>query len=306
MISFIVPVYMSQDSLEELYTRIESVCSINSWVFEVVFVEDSGRDDSWVVIKALSQKHSHIRGYCLRRNYGQHNALLCGIRNAQGDLIVTLDDDLQNPPEEVPRLLDKLESGYDVVYGKPKRVQHNLFRDLSSQFTKIVLQKSMGVENAKNVSSFRIFRTNLRDAFTEFHGPSVNIDVLLTYGTKNFSFEIVDHYQRKYGQSGYTLSNLFAHALNMMTGFSIVPLQISSLIGVVLSLFGIVILIYVFIGWFTHGSATPGFAFLASIITIFSGAQLLALGIFGEYIARIHLKSMGIPSYSILEDTEKV
>ena len=109
MISFIVPVYMSQDSLEELYTRIESVCSINSWVFEVVFVEDCGRDDSWVVIKALSQTYSHIRGYCFRRNYGQHNALLCGIRNAKGDLIVTLDDDLQNPPEEVPKLLDKLE-----------------------------------------------------------------------------------------------------------------------------------------------------------------------------------------------------
>ena len=177
-----------------------------------------------MAIKELSKKNSNVRGYRMMGNYGQHNALLCGIRNARGDLIVTLDDDLQNPPEEVPKLFDKLESGYDVVYGRPYRAQHSLIRKLSSQITRIALRGAMGAENALNISTFRIFRSHLRGAFAEFNGPSVNIDVLLTYGTKSFSVVNVDHAPRKYGRSGYTTSKLLFLALNLVTGFSVIPL----------------------------------------------------------------------------------
>jgi glycosyltransferase involved in cell wall biosynthesis len=152
----------------------------------VILVNDGSRDQSWDRIVELSNQYSWITGMNLARNYGQHNALLCGIRQAQYEFIVTMDDDLQNPPEEIPGLLAKLAEGYDVVYGTPERERHGLWRDLASQITKIALQGAMGVETARKVSAFRAFRTQVRDAFTSYHGFSVNIDVLLHLGHQPF------------------------------------------------------------------------------------------------------------------------
>lgn len=303
MISFIVPVYQSAESLPELYRRIIEVF-VNGkepLEIEIVFVEDCGSDNSWAVIQRLSEEDHRVRGYRMSRNYGQHNALLCGIREAQGEVIVTLDDDLQHPPEEIPQLLAKLEEGFDVVYGPPAREQHGLMRDLASQITKIALEGAMGAANARQVSALRVFRTRLRDAFADYRSPTVNIDVLLTWATTRFTALRVRHDARKYGQSGYTPRKLMRHALNMMTGFSTRPLQLASLMGFVVALFGIGILGYVLILWFLNGSAVPGFVFLASIIAIFSGAQLVALGIIGEYLARMHFRTMDRPPYVIAD-----
>jgi undecaprenyl-phosphate 4-deoxy-4-formamido-L-arabinose transferase len=240
----------------------------------------------------------------MSRNYGQHNALLCGIREARGETIVTLDDDLQHPPEEIPKLLAKLDEGFDVVYGPPEREQHGLLRDLASQITKLALEGAMGAANARQVSALRAFRTRLRDAFAEYRSPTVNIDVLLTWATTRFSAVRVRHDARQYGQSGYTPRKLVRHALNMMTGFSTRPLQLASLMGFGFALFGLVILAYVLMRWLFQGSAVPGFAFLASIVAIFSGAQLLALGIIGEYLARMHFRTMERPAYVVCQHTE--
>ena len=233
------------------------------------------------------------------RNYGQHNALLCGIRRAKHTLIVTIDDDMQNPPEEIPRLIEKLGEGYDAVYGTPHEQQHGLWRDLASTVSKMALQGFMGAQTARQVSAFRAFRTELRDAFSQYHGSFVSIDVLLTWGTTKFSSVSVRHEPRTLGRSNYTLSRLFMHAVNMMTGFSILPLQIASFLGFACTIFGLGILIYVLFSFFINGSAVPGFSFLASIIAIFSGAQLLALGIIGEYLARMHFRTLGRPTCAI-------
>jgi glycosyltransferase involved in cell wall biosynthesis len=136
-----------------------------------------------------------------------------------------LDDDLQNPPEEIPRLLAKLNEGNDVVYGTPQQEQHGLWRDLASRITKIALQKSMGVDTARNVSAFRVFRTQVREAFFDYRSSFVSIDVLLTWGTTRFAAVKVQHAERTVGQSNYTFGKLVTHALNMMTGFSTWPLQ---------------------------------------------------------------------------------
>jgi undecaprenyl-phosphate 4-deoxy-4-formamido-L-arabinose transferase len=266
--------------------------------FEILLVEDDGGDGTWERIVELSQIDGRVRGIRLARNYGQHNALLCGIRAAKGQIIVTLDDDLQNPPEEIGKLLDRLDEGYDVVYGTPQRQQHGFLRDLASKVTKLALQAAMGAETASKVSAFRAFRTVLRDAFSDYRSPTVNIDVLLTWGTTRFTSVTVSHEKRPSGQSGYTLRKLVTHAVNMMTGFSTLPLQIASILGLTFSFFGAGILVYVLARYLLEGSAVPGFPFLASIVALFSGVQLFALGIIGEYLARMHFRSMDRPPYA--------
>jgi glycosyltransferase involved in cell wall biosynthesis len=301
MISLVIPVFRSAESLTELFERIAAVARDNSWDFEVIFVEDCGGDNSWNVIQGLAANNTNIRGFKMSRNYGQHNALLCGIREAKGEIIVTLDDDLQHPPEEIPKLVGKLEQGFDVVYGPPKREAHGFLRDMASKITKFVLQSAMGAKNARQACSFRVMRRDIREAFSMYCSPTVSIDVLLTWGTTKFSFVSVSHEERRNGISGYTTRKLIAHAFNMMTGFSSRPLQYASLIGFLFALFGLVILAYVLVLYFFRGSEVPGFAFLASIISIFSGAQLLALGVIGEYLARMHFRTMNQPAYVVRE-----
>jgi undecaprenyl-phosphate 4-deoxy-4-formamido-L-arabinose transferase len=214
-----------------------------------------------------------------------------------------MDDDLQHPPEEIPKLLDKLSEGYDMVYGTPQHERHGLWRDLASQVTKLALQSSMGVETARNVSAFRAFRTLLRDAFANYQSPFVSIDVLLTWTTRRFASVVVRHDPRKSGVSNYTFRKLLVHALNMMTGFSVLPLQLASLIGFAFTLLGLVMLVYVIGRYIAQGGSVPGFPFLASAIAIFSGAQMFALGIIGEYLARMHFRTMERPTYAVRSTT---
>ena len=298
-ISVVIPVYNSEGSLHELYRRLKTSIETITEDFELIMVEDCGGDRSWDIIVELSKTDKRVKGLRLSRNFGQHNALLCGIRAAQGEIVVTMDDDLQHPPEEVPKLLDKLAEGYDVVYGTPQSEQHGLWRDLASRATKMVLQNTMGAETARKASAFRAFRTWLRDAFASYQGPFVSIDVLLTWGTTRFSAITVRHNSRRVGISHYTLRKLIAHALNMMTGFSTLPLQLASLIGFIFTLFGMGILVFVIGRYLILGTSVPGFPFLASIIAIFSGAQLFALGIIGEYLARMHFRTMDRPIYVV-------
>jgi glycosyltransferase involved in cell wall biosynthesis len=303
-VSAVVPVYRSEATLRALCGRLCSALEACCSTFEVILVEDCGSDGSWNVISSLANRDARVRGIRLSRNYGQHNALLCGIRAARHEIVVTLDDDLQNPPEEIPVLLARLAEGFDVVYGTPAQEQHGLLRDRASQITKLVLQGAMGADTARRVSAFRAFRARLRDAFASYRSPFVSIDVLLTWGTTRFTHTVVRHDPRQAGHSNYTLKKLIMHALNMMTGFSTLPLQLASLVGFAFTLFGLAILAYVLGVYVVRGSTVPGFFFLASIIAIFSGAQLFALGIMGEYLARMHFRSMERPPYVVHETTQ--
>jgi undecaprenyl-phosphate 4-deoxy-4-formamido-L-arabinose transferase len=296
-------VFNSEATLRPLIARIAA--ALGGYApLEVILVNDCSHDGSWEVIQDLALEFPWVRGFNLMRNFGQHNALLCGIRLARYAVTVTLDDDLQNPPEEVPRMLEKLGEGYDVVYGSPIRDAHGVLRTAASKITKAALQTAMGAVTAKNVSAFRAFRTPLRDAFRTYSGPYVSIDVLLTWGTTRFSFVRVRNDERSSGVSNYTMGKLLVHALNMMTGFSTLPLQIASFVGFGFILFGAAVLLYVLVRYLMFGSAVPGFPFLASLISIFSGAQLFTLGVMGEYLARIHVRTMDRPSYVLLETTD--
>jgi undecaprenyl-phosphate 4-deoxy-4-formamido-L-arabinose transferase len=210
-----------------------------------------------------------------------------------------MDDDLQNPPEEILKLLMQLDRGFDVVYGTPLQTQHGMLRNAAAQITKITLQTAMGTKIARQVSAFRAFRTQLRAASEQYQGPFLSIDVLLTWGTTRFAAVPVQHDSRLAGASNYTFSTLVAHAFNMMTGFSTIPLQIGSLVGFVFTVFGFVVLLFVVGRYLVQGAAVQGFAFLASIIAIFSGVQLFALGMIGEYLARMHFRMMQRPTYVV-------
>jgi glycosyltransferase involved in cell wall biosynthesis len=301
-ISLVTPVYNGEASVAELCRRLEEVLPRVATQYEIILVNDGSRDRSWEVISELSSRLPTVRGLNLMRNYGQHNALLCGIRAAKYEVIVTMDDDLQHPPEEIPRLLARLEEGFDVVYGAPKTEQNGPMRAIASRITRLALRSAVGADVAKNVSAFRIFRTQLREAFAGYQTPFVSIDVLLTWATTRFGATTVPFQKRVSGSSNYTFVKLVRYALDMMTGFSTAPLQLASLIGFTCTLFGIGVLIYVFVRYCLEGSV-PGFPFLASIIAIFSGAQLFALGVIGEYLARMHFRSMKRPAYVVRATT---
>ncbi len=301
-ISVVIPVYRSEAILPELAQRLGSVLPDLANQYELILINDGSPDRSSEVIRGLQQQFPWIHGINLMRNYGQHNALLCGIRAAKYGAIVTMDDDLQHPPEEIPKLLAVLEQGYDVVYGTPAQEQHGMGRDLASLVTKMALQNVMGAEIARRVSAFRAFRTEVASAFVRYEGSFVSIDVLLTWGTNRFAATTVRHETRKQGISGYNFRKLITHAMNMMTGFTTLPLQLASIVGFAFTLFGIGVLFFVLGRYMIQGGSVPGFPFLASIIAIFSGAQLFALGIIGEYLARMHFRTMQKPPYVVRTD----
>ena len=235
------------------------------------------------------------------RNYGQHSALLCGIRSARHELIVTIDDDLQNPPEEIPKLIRTLDEGHDVVYGTPEKLQHGLWRDLASVTTKLALQGAMSAPIARKVSSFRLLRTYLRRGFEDYRGPFVSIDVVLSWTTTRFGAVRIRHDKRRLGASNYTVGKVVSHALNMVTGFSVQPLRWASMLGFSFTVFGLAVLVFVVVRYLLEGQTVPGFTFLACCVAIFSGVQLFALGVIGEYLARMHFRMMERPPYTVRE-----
>lgn len=300
-LSVVIPVYNGEGTLDELIQRLAQALPALSQAYEVLLVNDGSPDGSWEAICRLASRYPWLRGINLMRNYGQHNATLCGIRAAPGAVIVTLDDDLQHPPEEIHKLLAKLSEGYDVVYGTPEKLPHSWWRNAFSVFTKRSLAYVMGVPNIRDISAFRAFRSQLKQAFDNFENPNVIVDVLLSWGTSRFATVKVNEVPRKVGHSNYNFFRLFQYALVIITAYSTAPLRFTSMVGFLFTFFGLAIFIYVLGVYFLLGSI-PGFPFLASIISLFSGMQLFALGIIGEYLARVFDRSIDRPAYVVRKD----
>lgn len=298
-VSVVIPCYHSKGSIGLVVEQLRPVLAARG-AYEIILVDDASRDGTGAAIAALARAHPEVTAVQLMRNYGQHAAILCGIRAARFDTVVTMDDDLQHPPAELPKLLDALTDDVDVVYGAPAHEPHGLMRGLASRITKWVLQGAMGAAAAGKASALRAFRTRLRDAFAQFRGSFVSIDVLLTWGTQQFTHVVVRHDPRTIGTSNYTFRKLVRHAINMMTGFSTIPLQLASWIGFALTGLGVAVFAFVLIRYLADGGDTvPGFPFLACTIAVFSGAQLLCLGIIGEYLGRAHFRLLDRPAYQV-------
>jgi glycosyltransferase involved in cell wall biosynthesis len=302
-ISVVVPVFNGNNSLPELVSRLQPVLHKLCEEYELILVNDGSEDASWETITRLTADQVWICGIDLMRNYGQHNAVLCGIRAAKHEIVVTLDDDLQHPPEEIPKLVHKLAQGFDVVYATPEKKQHGLWRNLASLVTRWTMRSTLGSKVPHDFSAFRALRTRTRDAFEQYNSPFVSVDVLLTWASTRFASIRVRHDIRQFGASTYTFRKLVSYVPLMMTGYSALPLRFASLAGFGFTIFGFFVLIYVLGRYFIEGGSLPGFPFLASIISIFSGVQLFALGVIGEYLAQMHFRTMDRPIYTIRSTT---
>jgi len=297
-VSIIVPVYRSTESLHPLVNRLEEALAGRE--FEIILVDDGSPSATWEIAADLAMTHASVSAMRLGRNFGQHNALLAGIRSARHPVIVTMDDDLQNPPEEVPRLLSALVPGVDVVYGISSNVAQHAWRRFGSSLSRRVISQ-LGAVNATHMSSFRVIRRDLRESFPEDLGPSVSLDAMLSWVTERFATIEVQHADRHDGESNYSALRLVRFAIDVTTGYSAVPLQIALTLGLATAAFGVAVLAYVLIRFAVSGTSVAGFPFLASIIAIFSGVQLLTLGVIGEYLARMHFRIMRKPTYVIAE-----
>ena len=301
-ISVVIPVYRSEQTINELVSRVSN--ALKNHEFEIILVDDDSGDGSWQEISSLSKENPNIRGIRLGRNSGQHGALLAGVRIAKFETTVTLDDDLQNPPEEIEKLTSGLKPGIDVVYGISTEIKQSFYRRLGSTLVRKFFSSALGFNSAVTMSSFRAFRTVLRDGFNTQLGPNISLDALLTWSTTRFAVAKVRHDERKIGSSHYTLRKLVRFMIDMTTGYSSLPLRLATAIGFTTIGLGFVLLLYVVGRPLLSGESVPGFPLLASSIIIFSGVQIFLLGVLGEYIGRMHFRVMNKPTYMIAESTD--
>lgn len=298
-VSVVIPVFGGGECLEELVAGVEGALSAATADLEVILVNDGSPGPAWERICSLAERTPHVRGIDLVRNFGQHNALLAGIRASKGEVVVTMDDDLQHPPAEIPALLEALDKGADLVYGTPRDDRHTVWRSATSVSGKLLLSTIFGASVARQISAFRAFRGVLRRLFEDFRSPDVSLDVLLSWGAVRIGSVPVRHDARHAGRSQYTLKKLVRHWINMVFGFTTWPLRVASITGFAFLLFGGGVLVWVLGRYLVLGGSVPGFPFLACLVTIFSGVQLFSLGVIGEYMARLYLRGLDRPAYVV-------
>jgi glycosyltransferase involved in cell wall biosynthesis len=305
-VSVVIPCFRSRATLPELVERLHKVLDSGADGlvddYEVILIVDGSPDDTYAVARELELAASTVRAVLLRRNYGQHNALLAGIARARFEVTITMDDDLQHRPEELPRLLEPLlDPLVDLVYGVPIEEEHGFVRSFASRTVKSALAWA-GVDNARHVSALRAFRTDLREGFSHIADAFASVDVVLSWTTSGVRRVHVAMDQRPVGTSAYSLPRLFRHAATMVTGYSTVPLRFVTWLGLACAVVGLALLGYVLYAFVTGSTTVAGFTTLASMIALFSGAQMLSLGILGEYIGRMHFRGMQRPTYLVRVD----
>lgn len=301
VLSVVIPVYNSESTLRELKERLDKVLHhlVGADRFEIVFINDGSKDSSWALLKEMAICNSHVIAINLMRNFGQHNAIMCGLSNAKGEYVVTMDDDLQNPPEEIPKLFDEINIGCDVVYGIYQEKNHPFFRNIGSECVQFIYRKTF---NAKTkLTAFRIMRGELVSRILSYEKSFTFIDGLISWYTTRIGAVTVRHDSRKIGKSGYSIKMLLILALNLMTNFCIAPLQVATATGLLFALFGFVFGAFFVIKKAFWGIPVSGFTSLIVTVTVFSGVQLLTVGMLGEYIGRIHINVNNRPQYAIRE-----
>lgn len=298
-ISIVIPVYNSASTLSKLLGRLTDILDVITQNYEVILVDDDSRDDSWTVMQSLQGAYGErLIIVQLMRNFGQHNSLMCGLGLARGEYVVTMDDDLQNPPEELPKMLDCIkDSELDLVYGCPDTRNHAGWRNLGSQ---IVWQFYRTVfRNPVTPTPFRVMRHQLVCSVLFYNLNFTYLDGLLAWCTSRIGAVKVEHHARAQGRSGYSLGKLLGLALNLYTNFSLVPLQIVSTVGFFTATSGLMAGLYYLIQYLLTNIAIPGYASLIIAILILGGVQLLALGVMGEYLGRLHLNVNRKPQYVV-------
>jgi glycosyltransferase involved in cell wall biosynthesis len=303
-VSIVVPCYRSASTLPALVARVNEVMPRVAAAYEVILVVDSTGDGTWEVAQELAEATGPVRAIQMARNYGQHNAIVAGVRAARFDVVVTMDDDLQHLPEQIPVLLGALTDQVDLVYGIPVEEEHGVLRSLASRSIKAGLSTAMGVNNARNVSAFRAFRTFLRNGFDLVSGPHVCVDVALSWATTRITAVKVQMAERTEGRSGYTFRGLMRHTTNMVVGYSSAPLRLVTYLGFAIGVTGLILFARLIWLYLTGATTVAGFTTISAMVAMFSSAQMIAIGMLGEYVGRIHAAGSGRPTYVIRERVE--
>lgn len=303
-VSVVVPCYRSARTLPALVARLRQTLPEATAAYEIILVVDGSPDGTWAVAHDLAQREVPVRAIRLARNYGQHNALLAGLRAARFDTVVTMDDDLQHPPEEVPRLLAELTDEVDLVYGVARDEEHGVLRSMASRSAKAGMSVALGVRGAAQTSAFRAFRSFLRDGLDLVDGPHVSIDVALSWGTTRIRAVEVRMAERAEGTSGYTFRVLLRHAATMVLGYSTAPLRLVTYLGLLVGLAGLALFVRLIWLYIAGATTVAGFTTISAMIALFSSAQMIATGVLGEYVGRIHAGGMGRPAYVVRESVE--
>jgi undecaprenyl-phosphate 4-deoxy-4-formamido-L-arabinose transferase len=298
-VSIVIPVYGGERTLEALVEGLRGSLEAAGLTFELLLVCDRPRDGSWAIASRLAAADKRVAAVLLGRNYGQHPATLLGIRMAQGTTIVTMDEDLQHSPEEVPRLVVASRASGGIVYGVASRLQHGAWRNFTSRSAKRFLARFVGFSAATDLSAFRAFPARLRDAFERYEGRNVAIDVLLSWSGAATSTMTCEHAPRQGGASGYTLRKLVNYMLDLTVGYSTAPLRVASALGLLSVVVAMLVGLFIVANYLVRGSVVPGFAFIALSVAMFSGVQLLSIGVMGEYLGRLYENSLRKPQYTI-------
>jgi len=301
-ISVVIPVYRAQRSLHELYRRLTAALEQVAADFEIIFVEDCGGDRSWEIICELAEQDGRVQGVQFSRNFGQHAATICGFSRATGDRIITLDDDLEQRPEDIAELCRKADEGYALVYGVYRERSHSWWRNLTSEFARKLFRIAIPSLNHE-YTSFRLVERTLAQKLCDFDSPFPFVDGYLSWVTNNYSTVDVPHEFRAHGTSNYNLRKLLTHTINIFVTFSDLPLRMASWIGLGSFLVGMLWRVGIVLARLMGGITVSGFASLMAGIILFGGIQLLILGVMGEYLGRINFKSSRKPLFLVGRET---
>lgn len=303
MISYVIPCYRSENMIGDVVGRIdETQKSHSEYEYEIILVNDSSPDNTFVVLKELAATHDNITAIDMTRNFGQHAALMAGFHFCKGDIVICLDDDGQTPPEEAFKLVDKLNEGYDVVYARYSHKEHSSFRNFGSRVNSIMTEQMLDKPKELYVSSFFAARRLIIDEVLRYKNSYPYVIGLVLRSTKRICNVEVHHEARKEGESGYSLKKLLGLWMNGFTSFSVKPLRIATYTGVGTAIAGILILIYVIIKKLSHDPNTPvGWASTMAVLLFMGGMILLVLGMIGEYIGRMYICMNSAPQYIIRE-----
>ena len=303
-ISIVVPVYSSERILPELVRQVSAAmaaANIADGAWELILVNDDSPDGSWNVVRELAATHAMVRGVCLARNVGQHNATMAGLNIAQGNVVVIMDDDLQHPPDTIIALVNAVNSGFDACYTRYVGRKHAAWKIFGSWFNDRVASFLLKKPKGLYLSSYKAVTQGVARQMVRYDGPYAYLDGLILDATRRITSVPIEHQARHEGEGNYNLRKLISLWLKMATSFSVVPLRLASIVGLVLAAVAAVVMIAVIVDKIRHPDTQAGWASLATIVLFMGGVQLLCLGIIGEYLGRAYLKLNHKPQFVVRE-----
>lgn len=299
-ISYVVPCYGSEKTIEKVVKDVEELMNTRKeYDYEIVLVNDNSPDNVWSVIENMCSKDKHIKAICLAKNFGQHSALMAGYNICTGDYVVTIDDDGQTPVDQTFYLLDELLKGYDVVYGKYADRKDNSFRKFGTAMNNYMLETLIGKPKNIHLTSYFIAKSYIIKEICNYRNAFPYIWGLILRTTKNIANVTIEHSERIEGESGYTLGKLLSLWMNGFTAFSVKPLRITAIGGVVFACFGFIGILYTIINKILNPEIMAGYSSLMSMLLLIGGMLMLSLGLIGEYIGRIYLCINTMPQYVV-------